>query len=77
MSELRNAVLQFSQLKFSKKLEIAGRLELLEDFDTFVPDFERFRRIFDRAVEQGKLDTLIKDINNARIETAKRTEEIC
>ena len=65
MTELRQAVFQFSQLKFSKKLEITKQLDLLEKSDKFVPDFERFRKVFDRANELGQLDKLIKAISKA------------
>jgi hypothetical protein len=65
MSKLREVGLRFYQLSFSKKSEIAGRLELFEDDDVTLPDFERFRRVFIRAHERGKLDQLVDAIRNA------------
>lgn len=55
MNTIRDLGLRFYRLSFSKKSEIAGRLELLEDEDMGQPDHERFRRVFIRAHERGKL----------------------
>ena len=63
--ELRKAALKFTQLKFSKKLEIAGQLDLLEESDNYIPNYERFRRVFYRANEQGKLNKLIQAVEKA------------
>ena len=49
IDNMRELALRFYRLAFSQKLEIAGRLELLEEEDMQLPDFERFRRIFIRA----------------------------
>ncbi|WP_428284026.1 hypothetical protein [Klebsiella pneumoniae] len=35
---------------------MAGRLELLEDDDMRLPDYERFRQVLLRAHERGMLD---------------------
>ncbi|WP_235895202.1 metallophosphoesterase [Yersinia alsatica] len=58
MTTLRDLGLRFYRLSFSKKSEIAGRLELLEEDDMRLPDYERFRRVFIRAHERDKLDAL-------------------
>jgi predicted phosphodiesterase len=65
MNTLRDIGLRFYRLSFSKKSEIAGRLELLEDEDMGQPDFERFRRVFLRAHERGRLDELADAIRAA------------
>ncbi|EPJ0520694.1 hypothetical protein ACTBCM_005516, partial [Klebsiella variicola] len=56
MNTLRELGLRFYRLTFSQKLEIAGRLELLEDDDMRLPDYERFRQVLLRAHERGMLD---------------------
>ncbi|WP_217550278.1 metallophosphoesterase [Pantoea sp. GbtcB22] len=61
MDSLRDLGLRFYRLSFSKKLEIAGRLELLEEEDMRLPDFERFRRVFIRASERG----IVRDFDHA------------
>ncbi|WP_174868527.1 metallophosphoesterase [Pectobacterium polaris] len=53
MDNLRDLGLRFYRLSFSKKSEIAGRFELLEEDDMRLPDYERFRRVFIRASERG------------------------
>ena len=58
MTQLRELGLRFYQLPFSKKAEIAGRLNLLKEEDIAQPDYERFRRVFIRAHERGQLDQL-------------------
>ena len=65
MSTLREVGLRFYKLSFSKKSEIAGRLDLLEEEDMGQPDFERFRRVFFRAHERGKLDELAAAVRSA------------
>ena len=65
MNKLREVGIRFYQLSFSKKSEIAGRLDLLEDEDMSQPDFERFRRVFIRAQERGKLDLLAEAVRVA------------
>ncbi|WP_447617844.1 metallophosphoesterase [Enterobacter roggenkampii] len=65
MNTLRDLGLRFYRLSFSKKSEIAGRLELLEDEDMRLPDFERFRRVFIRASERGKLNELAEAVTTA------------
>ena len=66
MGSLREIGVQFYTLSFSKKIEIVGRLELLEDSDINVPDFERFRRVFERAYERGQLDALRAAVTEAK-----------
>ncbi|WP_285348464.1 metallophosphoesterase [Pseudomonas sp. ME-P-057] len=58
MDTLRDIGLRFYRLSFSKKSEIAGRLNLLEDEDMSLPDHERFRRVFIRAHERDMLAAL-------------------
>ncbi len=65
MNTLRDVGLRFYRLSFSKKSEIAGRLELLEEEDIKQPDYERFRRVFLRAHERGKLDELADAVRSA------------
>lgn len=65
MNTLRDVGLRFYRLSFSRKSEIAGRLELLEEEDMRQPDFERFRRVFLRAHERGKLDELADAVRAA------------
>lgn len=65
MTTLRQVSIKFYSLSFSKKSEIAGRLELLEEEDMLQPDFERFRRVFLRAKDRGKLDDLIAAIEDS------------
>ncbi|MCR3910629.1 metallophosphoesterase [Aeromonas hydrophila] len=62
---LRDLALRFYRLSFSKKSEIAGRLELLEDEDMRSPDYERFRRVFIRAHERGKIGALADAVTTA------------
>lgn len=65
MNTLRDLGLRFYRLSFSKKSEIAGKLELLEDEDMGQPDYERFRRVFLRAHERGKLNELAEAVSAA------------
>jgi predicted phosphodiesterase len=65
MTALRDLGLRFYQLSFSKKSEIAGRLELLEEEDMRLPDYERFRRVFIRAHERGQLEALAEAVKAA------------
>jgi hypothetical protein len=65
MRTLREVGLRFYRLSFSKKSEIAGRLNLLEEDDMRQPDFERFRRVFFRAHERGRLDELAAAVRSA------------
>ncbi|NPE55982.1 metallophosphoesterase [Dickeya dadantii] len=58
MDPLRDLGLRFYKLSFSKKLEIAGRLELLDEEDMHLPDHERFRCVLIRAHERGKTEQL-------------------
>lgn len=65
MNTLRDLGLRFYRLSFSKKSEIAGRLELLENEDMRLPDYERFRRVLIRAYERGILDELADAVTTA------------
>ncbi len=65
MNQLRDVGLRFYRLSFSKKLEIAGKLELLDDSDMNQPDYERFRRVFQRAYERGIIELLEKAVQEA------------
>lgn len=65
MNTLRDVGIRFYRLSFSKKSEIAGRLELLEEDDMTQPDYERFRRVFLRAHERGRLDELAAAVHAA------------
>lgn len=67
MNTMRDVGLRFYRLSFSKKSEIAGRLELLEDEDMRQPDYERFRRVFLRAYERGRLDELAAAVRAAEL----------
>lgn len=65
MNTLRDIGLRFYRLSFSKKLEIAGRLRLMEEEDMLQPDYERFRRVLLRAHERGCLDALAEAVRDA------------
>lgn len=65
MNTLRDVGLRFYRLSFSKKSEIAGRLGLLEEEDVRQPDYERFRRMFIRAYDRGRLDELAEAVRAA------------
>ncbi len=65
MTTLREIGVRFYQLSFSKKSEIAGKLNLLEEEDMSQPDFERFRRVFLRAHERKKLEELKNAVEEA------------
>jgi hypothetical protein len=65
MTRLREIGIRFYRLSFSKKSEIAGRLNLLEAEDMTQPDFERFRRVLFRAHERGKVGELENAISEA------------
>lgn len=67
MNTLRDVGLRFYRLSFSKKSEIAGRLELLEEEDMLQPDYERFRRVFLRAHERGRLSELADAVRAAEL----------
>ena len=65
MTSLRTLSIQYFKLTFSKKLEIAGSLDLFEDTDTKLPDHERFRRVLLRARERNLLNELKAAIGSA------------
>lgn len=76
MTSLRSLSIRFSKLTFSKKFEIAGRLELLEEADKKLPDYERFRQVLLRARERNLLDALETEIQTAQssTETTKKKD---
>ncbi|MDE4139997.1 metallophosphoesterase [Phaeobacter gallaeciensis] len=63
MTSLRALSLKYFKLTFSKKLAIAGKLNLLEEDDTKLPDFERFRQVLLRAHERGLLGEFESEID--------------
>ncbi|SEQ94564.1 metallophosphoesterase [Thalassovita taeanensis] len=65
MTSLRTLSIRYFKLTFSKKLEIAGSLDLFEEADTKLPDHERFRRVLLRARERDLLDELKAAIDAA------------
>ncbi len=65
MNTLRDLGLRFYRLSFSKKSEIAGQLDLLEEEDMQFPDYERFRRVFIRAHQRGILSDFAKAVAEA------------
>jgi hypothetical protein len=65
MTSLRTLSIQYFKLTFSKKLEIAGGLDLFEEADTKLPDHERFRRVLLRARERNLLKELKGAIDSA------------
>lgn len=62
MDSLRNLSLQFFGLTASQRAFIAGKLELVEDQDKDLPEFERTRLILLRAKEKNLLATLAGEI---------------
>ena len=73
MTSLRTLSIKYFKLTFSKKLEIAGKLDLFEEEDTKLLDYERFRRVLLRARERGILSELESEIEGAR-PSAETTE---
>ncbi len=65
MDSLRDISIRFFKLSFSQKSAIAGKLDLLKSEDENEPDFERFRRAFVRARDQGLLEKLDAEVKNA------------
>lgn len=60
---MRSVVNRFFRLTLSQKNEIVGKLELVEEGDGRLPDFERFKLALMRAKQASRLeevDTLIK-----------------
>lgn len=55
---LRDVINQFFRLTTSQKNAIAGQLELSEDSDRGLPDFERYKRALSRARDEGKWEQL-------------------
>ncbi|SAL51140.1 Calcineurin-like phosphoesterase superfamily domain protein [Caballeronia cordobensis] len=57
---MRSILHAFFRLPISRKSEIVGKLGLLDDSETRLPEVERFKRAIERAKQQGKLETLWK-----------------
>jgi predicted phosphodiesterase len=55
---MRTLVHHFFRLSISRKSEIVGKLGLLEETETRLPEVERFKRAIERAKQQGKLEQL-------------------
>lgn len=66
MTSLRSLSIKFSKLTFSKKMEIAGKLDLFEETDKKLPDYERFRQVLLRARERDLLDAFEAEIQSAQ-----------
>lgn len=67
MDTLRSISVRFFKLTLSQKSAIAGKLGLLEDEDINQPDFERFRRVFERARDRNLVAELGSEINAATV----------
>ena len=65
MTSLRDLSIRFFKLTFSKRLEIAGKLDLFEEDDQKLPDHERFRRVLLRARERDQLGDLKAALDEA------------
>ncbi len=63
MDTLRSISVRFFKLTLSQKSAIAGKLGLLEEEDTNQPDFERFRRVFERARDRNLVAELADEVN--------------
>lgn len=63
MDTLRSIGVRFFKLTLSQKSAIAGKLGLLEDEDMNQPDFERFRRVFERARDRNLVAELDAEVN--------------
>lgn len=64
MDTLRSIGVRFFKLTLSQKSAIAGKLGLLEDEDINQPDFERFRRVFERARDRNLVAELDSEVNS-------------
>jgi hypothetical protein len=65
MDTLRNISIRFFKLTLSQKSAIAGKLGLFEEEDLNQPDFERFRRVFERARDRSLIEALNEEVNAA------------
>lgn len=63
MDTLRSIGVRFFKLTLSQKSAIAGKLGLLEEEDINQPDFERFRRVFERARDRNMVAELAAEVN--------------
>ncbi len=63
MESLRNISLRFFSLTASQRSLLAGKLNLVEEFDKDLPEFERTRKILLRAKEQELLGTLTREMD--------------
>lgn len=71
MDTLRNISVRFFKLTLSQKSAIAGKLGLLEDEDLNQPDFERFRRVFERALDRNLIKALDEEVSAATAVASK------
>lgn len=65
MQTLREISVRFFKLTLSQKAAIAGRLDLLEEADAKLPDYERYRSALLRAKARGLIEELEKAVNEA------------
>lgn len=63
---MRRIVNEFFRLSISRKSEIAGALDLLEESEKGLPEVQRFTRALERANEGGKLAQLWRMTNERR-----------
>jgi len=72
MDTLRNISVRFFKLTLSQKSAIAGKLNLFDESeDTNQPDFERFRRVFERARDRDLIEALDKESTEATLLVSK------
>lgn len=73
MDSIREVSVNFLKLTFSQKSAIAGGLDLFEEQDANLPDFERFRRVLVRAKERGKLENLARMVADIQRDDRSRS----
>jgi predicted phosphodiesterase len=61
----KDIVFRFWSLAASKRRKIVNELELLSELDFELPEFERYRKAFEKAKERNLLKTLSSAIENA------------
>jgi len=62
MDRLREISIRFFKLTASQRALVAGKLDLVEDEDKDLPDFERTRRVLLRAKERNLVPTLDEEV---------------
>lgn len=67
MEPLRDIAVRYFKLTLSKKSEIAGKLNLLEEGDVNQPDFERFRQVLIRARQRNLIQDLDQEVKTATV----------